>query len=130
MKIKLICTSLLGLLFLSCFKGDDNNYCADNYTGVLSANENFLVGSWSLTAVESDLAVDITDDNEDNPLKDIFVQSTDCQNDAQYIFGTDRSYDIKQGYIAVDCSQKLTTSGTWKLTGENLSITSACNVLI
>ncbi|WBU90473.1 DUF5004 domain-containing protein [Cellulophaga omnivescoria] len=127
MKFKLACIGLLGVLFLNC-SSDDDLVCAEDYTGELTAVESVLQGTWVLTAVESSVAVDLTDDEEDNPIKDIFAQSTDCQNDAEYNFMTDRSFTFKQGLTAANCEQKSDILGTWQFTGNTLNFSSACTI--
>lgn len=127
MKFKFACISLLGVLFWNC-SSDDGPVCAEDYTGELTEVEAVLEGTWVLTAVESSVAVDLTDDEEENPIKDIFIQSTDCQNDAIYNFNTDRSFTFKQGLTAADCNQKSDITGTWQLQGNVLSFSSTCTI--
>lgn len=128
MKLKLACVSLLGILFLNCSSDDNGTTCASDYTGELKEEETVLQGAWVLTAVESSEAVDLTDDEEDNPLQDIFVQSSDCLNDAKYNFNTDRSFTFKQGLTETDCEQQSDISGTWQLVGNVLSFSSVCTI--
>ena len=127
MKIKLIGVCLLGVLFLNCNTDNEPNCIAD-FTGTLTATETVLEGTWALTAIESSVAIDLTDDQEDNAIKDIYSQSTDCQNDAVYSFLSSRSFSLKQGYIAEDCAQKSSVTGSWQLSGDLLSLVSSCTV--
>ncbi|MGJ8659776.1 MAG: DUF5004 domain-containing protein [Cellulophaga fucicola] len=128
MKLKLACVSLLGVLFLNCSSDDNGATCASDYTGELKEEETLLQGAWALTAVESSVAIDLTDDEEDNPLEDVFAQSSDCLNDAAYNFNADRSFTFKQGLTATDCDQKSDIAGTWQLVGNVLSFSSVCTI--
>tara|TARA_R110002049_G_scaffold306800_3_gene505863 strand:- start:2200 stop:2706 length:507 start_codon:yes stop_codon:yes gene_type:complete len=126
MKIKVLSTCLLSVLLMNCSPNEDSNKCVEEFVGAVSATETFLVGDWVLTAIESNIDVDLTDDGEDNPSTDVYEQSTDCQKDATYSFNVDRKYSFKNGYSAANCSQKLENKGTFQLVDANLSITSNC----
>ncbi|MEH6703269.1 MAG: DUF5004 domain-containing protein [Galbibacter orientalis] len=125
---KLIAASLvvaLTGLFISC-SDDDTTSCVPDYTGALSEQESGFTGTWKLTAIESSKELDLTDDDEDNPTTDIFIQQTDCQNDISYTYGTDRSYIYEVGENAEDCTNARSGTGTWKLGGNSLGVISAC----
>ena len=119
--------SVVTTLFTAC-NSDNDIECPEDYTGALAASEEKMQGDWVLTGMMADTEVDLTDDEEDNPIKDLFAQYEDCQKDASYTFGSDRSYTYKQSHVAEDCDNKATLSGTWKLTGEVLSLVGACIV--
>lgn len=114
--------------FLIGCNSDDSDNCVPEFTGELAANEQALVGDWTLTAIVAEEEVDLTDDEEDNPSTDIYAQQSDCQNDATYNFGADRSFTFKQGYAAEDCSDKGQLKGSWKLEGEQLSQVYYCSL--
>src|SRR5690554_6393933 len=113
-------------LFVGC-NDDDSSSCIEDYTGVLSTEETAFAGEWNLTAIVSDKEVDITDDEEANPSTELFAKQTDCQNDQQYVFNTDRTLEISSGKTAEDCENPATISGTWKLGGSTLGTIDYCS---
>lgn len=127
-KLNVVMKSLMvvGALFLVSCNTDDGISCPEALTGELDAAETEFSGDWTLTALEADDAVDITDDDTDNPTKDIFAQYTECQSDLVYEFMDDRNYAFKQGYVAADCEGKGTFTGTWALTANVLTLVSNC----
>lgn len=130
MKRKLVFIVVLGmasLLVTSCIS-DNGVECPSDFTGTLSGDEPDLVGEWVLTAIVSDKEIDLTDDNEDNPIKDIYAQYTDCQKDAVFIFNQGRTYIFNQGEVASGCVNKTTSEGTWKLSTGTLSLASGCSL--
>lgn len=113
--------------FLSC-STDDGDDCPEDFSGALVANEEKMVGEWTLTAIVADEAVDITDDDDDNPSTDLFAQYNDCQNDAAYTFNSGRSYTFEQGVNGTNCPNRATVSGSWQLASNTLSIVFGCNL--
>ncbi|MDF0717902.1 DUF5004 domain-containing protein [Muricauda sp. 334s03] len=118
----LVCAS-----FISC-NSDDSIECPQDFTGALSAAEEQLVGEWVLSSIVATEEVDLTDDDVDNPSTDLFGQYSDCQRDAMYIFGENRSYTYEQGQNAEDCDYQVETSGTWELVSQNLRLTASCSI--
>lgn len=118
---------ILGGLLSSCDSEDDVT-CPEDFTGALTAEEEQLIGSWTLSAIISDTAIDLTDDGESNPSTNFFAQYADCQKDALYTFGTDRGYTFEQGQNGESCDNKLTLEGTWKMASEHLSLVSGCTL--
>lgn len=111
-------TVIMALFIVSC--NDDNSMdCPQTLLGPLSALETRFSGTWKLTGMLAEEAVDITDDGEDNPSKDIFSQYTECQRDLVYNFNSDRNYIFKQGYSDSGCNPRYELSGTWNLSEEN-----------
>ncbi|UNY99830.1 DUF5004 domain-containing protein [Zhouia spongiae] len=125
--VSLLSLLMLGGVMLSCNSNDDVS-CPEDFTGELTASEGTLVGDWSLSAIVAEEEVDLTDDEEDNPSTDIYAQQSDCQNDASYTFGTDRSFTFQQGNNAEECSNKGKVEGSWKLEGEQLSQVYYCSL--
>ncbi len=113
----------------SCNLDNDPIECPEEYTGSLADSEAKLVGRWELTAIGSDIDIDLTNDNVANAKKDLFDQYTACDRDATYEFDADRSYDFNYGQRATNCEQKGKSSGTWKLTADVLSLVVNCNTL-
>lgn len=111
---------LAGALFFVGCNNDDGIKCPEPLTGELSPAETDFSGTWVFTAMEAEDAIDITDDNTDNPSTDIFAQQSECETDLVYNFSSDRNYSLKQGYTAEDCNNKQTLSGTWSLSSENV----------
>ncbi|WP_417363255.1 DUF5004 domain-containing protein [Galbibacter sp.] len=118
-------TALTGL-FVGC-NDDDTSSCTPDYIGALSAEETAFAGEWTLSAIVSDKEVDLTDDEEDNASTDIYAQQSECQNDQQYIFKTDRSFEIQGGENAADCDPVQSIAGTWKLGGSTLGLIYFCS---
>ncbi len=118
---------VMGLMFSGCSDDDDN--CIDDFTGPLTASETLLVGEWRLSGITSSVAVDLTDDDVENPLTDIYAQYTDCQKDAGYAFMEDRDYKFEQGTTEANCENKVITSGTWQYTADQISFITSCTVL-
>src|SRR5690606_19051372 len=96
--------------------------CPDPLIGELTAIETEFSGSWKYIGMEAEEAIDITDDNTDNPSTNLFAQLKDCDRDMVYNFMTNRNYEIKQGYVAANCNNKQTLTGTWSLTATDLTI--------
>ena len=126
--IFMLAFGMLNFLFIGCLPDNNNLDCPTDYTGGLTGEEPDLVGEWVLTAIVSDKEIDLTDDDEDNPIKDIFVQYTDCQKDAVFAFNQGRTYVFNQGMVASGCVNKTTSEGTWKLATGTLSLVSGCNL--
>ena len=118
---------MMGLVFSGCTDDDDN--CTPDYTGPLTASETLLVGQWTLSAINSDKAVDLTDDEVANPSTNIYAQYTDCQKDARYDFSENRNYDFAQGAVVPNCDNKLITNGTWQYQNNQIDFISSCIVL-
>ncbi|MDX1364290.1 DUF5004 domain-containing protein [Arenibacter latericius] len=113
----------------SCNLSDDAEFeCAEDFTGTLMENENVMLGTWELTGIVADKEVDITEDSENNPKKDIYVQYSDCKKDVDFVFTEDRAYTNSEGQNATDCSNKAKFTGTWKLKETVLSMVSNCFV--
>ncbi len=125
----------IGTLFMmsgfivSCSTDDGSSSCPEDFTGALGANEEKLVGEWVLSAIVADEAVDITDDNQENPSTDLFAQYGECQKDAIYTFNADRTYTFKQGQNGTNCQNQGTFDGTWQLSSNTLSFVDACILL-
>jgi len=122
---KLLNLLVISTVLISCNDSDNSTECI-TFEGPLGAIETPLVGTWSLTAIESNQAVDLTDDDEDNPLTDIYVQSSDCENDAVYTFLDNRSYKYEQGIATIGCSETFSNTGTWKYSTDLLQISNKC----
>lgn len=117
----------LSLGFNSCNTSDDNDFvCTEDFTGALEENEKALLGKWKLTAIVAEKEVDITKDNEDNPKKDIYVQYSECDQDADFTYEADRKYTNTQGQNIAECTDKLKFTGSWKLTGNILGFVGNC----
>lgn len=116
---------VLSLLIVSCNTSDDDIQCEEDITGVLSLKETEFVGEWELIAIESFDAVDLTDDDVDNPSTDIFSQYSECERNQIYEFKNDRAFTLKQGYTLPDCNNSSSFKGTWELTDGNTLITVA-----
>ena len=113
--------------FMGC-NSDNSIDCPTDYTGVLAENEKKLTGEWVLSAITADKEIDLTDDDEDNPEKDIYAQYSECERDGAYNFSADRKYAFDQGQNATDCMNKASSEGTWKLTAKTLSLVGICNI--
>ncbi len=114
-------------LCIGCMS-DDEIVCAEDFEGELVESENILVGQWVLSAIFSEKAVDLTDDDENNPIQDIYAQYSDCKNDRVYSFGANRRYTFVRGANqAFACKDESESEGTWKLTGETLSFVTSCS---
>ncbi|MGM5471341.1 DUF5004 domain-containing protein [Flavobacteriaceae bacterium LMO-SS05] len=121
---------LLGMLMLllsSCDLGD-NVKCPDALTGGLSEVESDFVGVWDLIDMVAEDAVDLTDDNVDNPSTNIYQQFSECKRDLVYDFKSTRAFTVQQGYAATNCSNKQIVEGTWKLETGKLSLVSLCTL--
>ncbi|WP_067029060.1 DUF5004 domain-containing protein [Allomuricauda sp. CP2A] len=129
--MKRVIFSIVGLfvmsgLVLSC-SSDDGADCPEDFSGALEANEEKLVGQWQLTAILADEAVDITDDDTENPSTNLFAQYNECQKDGVYTFNADRSYIFEQGQNGTNCQNKGTFEGTWQLSSNILGLIFSCN---
>ena len=118
---------LFGGLLISCDSNDDVP-CPEDFSGALTAEEGQLIGSWALSAIVSDTAIDMTDDGEDNPSTNFFAQYGDCQKDAVYTFGTDRGYTFDQSQNVESCDNQVSLEGTWRLASDQLSLVSGCSL--
>lgn len=125
--VVLICS--IGAVNMNCGLESDPIECPPNFTGSLSETEIKLTGQWELTGINSDVDVDITNDNVENPSKDLYAQNADCDKDADYEFKTDRTYGFSLGQNAANCSNKSISNGTWKLTVDQLSLVTNCNTM-
>src|SRR5690606_29538840 len=115
-------------IFASC-DSDDEVQCPEDFSGTLTAEENQLLGTWSLSAIVSDKEIDMTDDGEDNPDNDFFAQYEDCQKDALYTFSPDRTYTFKQGHNAESFGQyKVNLDGSWTLATDQLALVTGCTL--
>ncbi len=131
MKLKSIfmgASLLVGMVLSGCSDDNDDN-CAPDYTGPLTDSESLLVGQWSLSAINSDKALDLTDDEVENPSTDIYAQYTDCQKDARYDFAEDRNYNFAQGAVETNCDNKLITNGTWQYDNSQINFVNSCVIL-
>ncbi|MBA6151658.1 DUF5004 domain-containing protein [Gelidibacter maritimus] len=117
---------VIGALSIFSCNSDDGIKCPEPLTGELSATETAFTGTWNLVAMESDVALDLTNDDEDNPSTDLFNQYSDCDRDLEYHFMADRTLVYRQGYLADECNNKLTFDGTWSLSGNNLTLVANC----
>lgn len=130
-KSKLIITSLMltfALFMVSC-NDDDGISCPEPLVGELNATEIEFSGTWVLSAMVSEEAIDLTNDEENNPSTDIFAQYPVCDRDLVYDFADDRKYVLNQGFNAEDCTNKQSVAGTWALTANNaLTIESNCSL--
>ncbi|MCM4166685.1 hypothetical protein KCTC52924_01532 [Arenibacter antarcticus] len=121
-------TLVLVLGFNSCDVSNDTEFvCQEDFTGALVENENVLVGKWELTAIVAEKEVDLTSDSESNPKTDIYVQYSECDRDANFVYTSDRGYTNSQGQSAENCTNKAKFSGTWKLNGNVLSFVNNCS---
>lgn len=128
-KSNLIIKSLVVMfaLFMVSCNDDDGFQCPDPLTGELNATEADFAGSWVFSGMVAEDEIDLTDDDKDNPSKDIFAQYTPCDRDLAYEFKNDRNYSLKQGYLALDCNNKQSLVGTWSLTAANsLTFVASC----
>ncbi len=122
-----LATLAMGVVMTAC-NSDDGADCPEDFTGALTANEQKLVGTWSLSAIVSVEEVDITDDGEDNPSNDIYAQYSDCQKSTFYTFNADRSYQIGQEGNFEGCENAATTEGNWQLVSQTLSLLRNCTL--
>ncbi len=123
----IIAMAAIGGLFMGC-NSDNSIDCPEDFTGALAADEQKLTGEWELSAITSDKEIDLTDDNEANPKKNIYIQYSECQKDGVYQFEANRKYTFDQGRNAANCGNKSSSEGTWKLNAKILSLVGACNV--
>jgi hypothetical protein len=107
---------------------DNTIECPADFEGALVEEENNLLGTWEMTAIMAEKEVDLTKDDEQNAKKDIYVQYTDCEKDAEYTFGPGRAYEFAQGQNASACGNKVKIEGTWKLSSGTLGLTGNCSL--
>jgi hypothetical protein len=107
---------------------DNTIECPADFEGALVEEENNLLGTWEMTAIMAEKEVDLTKDDEQNAKKDIYVQYTDCEKDAEYTFGPGRAYEFAQGQNASACGNKVMIEGTWKLSSGTLGLTGNCSL--
>lgn len=119
--------TLAGLLVLGC-SNDNGINCPNDFTGGLSTTETEFAGVWEFIEMVSEQDIDLTNDQMDNPSTNIYDQLEDCQKDLSYIFEEDRGYILKQGYEAVNCTNKAMFDGTWKLTTGVLTFVGNCSM--
>lgn len=115
---------MVALFMFSC-SNDDGIKCPEALTGELSASETEFSGTWAFTAMVAEEAIDITDDDTENPDKDIYSQFSECQRDLVYDFKNDRKYVYQQGSVAEDC-QEQSLNGTWSLEADVLTFVASC----
>ncbi|MBU2952041.1 DUF5004 domain-containing protein [Tamlana agarivorans] len=121
----LVVKSILALTFLSalivsCSDDTSESLCMDPLVGALTDHETEFSGTWILKSVVADEAIDLTDDDTDNPSTDIYAQYDACSQDASYTFSSDRGYTFEQGNQAGDCENQQEGDGTWKLEENNI----------
>lgn len=117
---------LVGALLMFSCNNDDGVSCPEPLIGELDASETEFAGTWEFTAMVAEEAIDITDDKTDNPSTDIYAQFPECQQDLTYTFAKNRDYVQKQGFLADECQNKQSVSGTWKLTADTLTFVAIC----
>lgn len=117
---------MVALFMVSC-NSDDSIKCPEPLTGELNATESEFAGTWAFSAMMADEAIDLTNDNTANPSKDIYAQYSACDRDLVYDFMNDRKYSLKQAFVAPDCDNKQTLTGTWSLTGKALTFLANCS---
>jgi len=115
------------LIVVSC-DSDQGNACPKDFVGALTGQEEQLVGTWVLSEITSESAIDLTDDEEQNPSTDLFEQYSECDRDASYIFDDDRTYRYDLGQRVGDCDYPITATGSWKFSAQILSLTSTCSI--
>lgn len=115
------------LIVVSC-DSDQGNACPKIFVGALTGHEEQLVGTWVLSEITSESAIDLTDDEEQNPSTDLFEQYSECDRDASYIFFDDRTYRYDLGQRVGDCDNPVTATGSWKFSAQILSLTSTCSI--
>lgn len=120
-------TVLLGSMLSGC-STDNSIECPEDFTGSLVEEENNLLGTWQLSAIVAGEEVDLTDDNEENPDTDIYVQYTACEKDTEYTFGPGRAYEYSQAANESECSNMVNITGTWKLANGALGLVGNCSV--
>ncbi|MBJ7880037.1 DUF5004 domain-containing protein [Gelidibacter salicanalis] len=127
-KLNVLTKSLMVMttLFLVSCNTDDGIECPVALTGELTATETAFSGSWEFSGLVAEDALDITADNTENPIKDLYAQYPECDRDLVYEFMDTRAYVYKQGYFAEDCQNKQSITGTWSLTGTVLTFVSSC----
>lgn len=119
---------LAGALFFVSCNDDDGFTCPEAITGELNSAETAFAGTWVLSKMDAEDAIDLTNDNESNPSKDLFSQYSECDRDLVYDFESDRKYSNKMGTIAQDCTNKVSLVGTWGLTSANvLTLVANCS---
>ncbi|WP_162558651.1 DUF5004 domain-containing protein [Robertkochia solimangrovi] len=117
----------MAIFALGC-NNDDTNECDQNFTGALQTEEQDLVGEWRLTSATAEDEIDLTDDGEENPTTDLFIQFEECQRDIAYNFESDRDFTYLIGYNNTECeSSRDGIAGTWKYEAGVLSIRSGCS---
>lgn len=117
---------MMSLTIMSCDSDDDGPNCPEPLTGELNNIETEFSGKWSLTSIEAEDEVDLTDDSVDNPSTNIFEQYSECQRDNVYEFKNDRVYSFNQGSNETDCTNKQALSGTWMLNNNVLTFVALC----
>lgn len=121
--------ALAGVLFLAGCTPEDEFECPAAYTGALSADEELLVGNWKLSGLEGSLAIDLTDDDTDNALTDLYSQIDACMRGARYVLSADRELGYFGSRMQEDvCEEELLFGGSWRVEGNILSIISGCTV--
>src|SRR5690606_5529833 len=124
-KIIVIAIATMGLILTSCNSDDDNN-CLPDYTGELLEAEEKLVGTWTLTGIEAEDEIDLTDDDTENPSTNLFAQVSDCEKDLIYTFDDARVMKFMVGTTATDCDNETESTSSWKLTGNRLYFVNTC----
>ncbi len=117
---------LIVLTLVNCGVNSDPVQCPPRFTGELEVDETKLVGQWIASGVISDVEVDLTNDNMDNPNFNMFTQYSDCAKDAIFIFDENRIYSYDVGSTISACL-KNSTIGSWKLSSGELFLLIDCS---
>ena len=119
--------AIIFLLFITGCNRDDGPGCPEDYSGPLTTEERDLAAVWRLFAMEGSVAVDLTDDQVNNPDTDLFSQLDDCSVLASYNFSEDRkaTYNASEPNDG-ECVEKLLFDGTWKFESGMLYLAAGC----
>lgn len=121
----LVYVGFAALIFHGCGIESDPLECPPQFTGELGEDETKLVGQWMATMAISDVELDLTNDEIDNPSVDIFSQYSECAQDAIFNFNVNRIYSYDIGTMTSGCTES-TTQGTWKLSSNALFLIVSC----
>lgn len=116
---------LFVLFFLNCSVSNDPLVCPEQFTGELLENETKLVGQWRASGAISNVEVDLTNDNVENPSFNMFEQFSECAKDAIFNFDRNREYAYDLGTVTTGCT-RTNTVGTWKLSSNELQLIVSC----
>lgn len=122
---KLISALVLTISIIGC--NSKSTIDCIEFTGNLTSGEAVMVGTWTLSGINSNLEIDLTDDDTDNPNNDVYAQYMACQKDAIYVFEADRNYTFEQGFVAAGCVDKFDNVGTWQLANGQLQVANSCS---